>query len=53
MANWIYVNEILLYRRSHVRPIDVTRLRSPVLMGYVVRLRLALALLCKWALWHD
>jgi hypothetical protein len=38
MANWIDVNEILLYRRSRARPIGVTQPRGHVQTGYVVRL---------------
>jgi hypothetical protein len=37
MANWIYVNEFLLYRSSRARTFYATR---PMV-------------LCKWMVWHD
>jgi hypothetical protein len=37
-TNQLYVNEILLHKRSCTRPISVTRLEGPVRTGYMARL---------------
>jgi hypothetical protein len=41
-ANRIYINKILLYRRSRARPIGATRPGGHIQTGYVARLSCAI-----------
>jgi hypothetical protein len=56
MTNHLFINKILLHRRSRARPINATKPGGPVRMGYVVRLShatLSDVTESSHSIWHD